>query len=352
MSRAYREAKGDIIWIIDCNVWVNPGACGRMVDKLYGYTHNPPKSNRPYKLVHHLPISVDVPSSTLEPTSDGKVYDSPSTALSSVATSFGGRLEELFLSSSHAKMYVAINTVAIAPCIVGKSTMFRSSHLHLLTTTMPRDTDAPPPPSGLDYFSHNICEDHLIGDLLWKSRLPAASSRLSYANHGLVLGDLAIQPVASMSLTNYIARRVRWLRVRKFTVPAATLVEPGTESMLCSAMGAWGMTTSRFTRGAIGGEGDWLQMGAWFVGSLVLWAAVDWTVHLLLHSGRTVEVERSLEAKEGDLLSVPNSRSRHLHRRLRPDFSLPADPSFIGFAPGWAEKSSPSPSGRGLFGVA
>lgn len=65
------------------------------------------------------------------------------------------------------------------------------------------------------------------------------------------------------------------------------------------------MTTSRFTRGAIGGEGDWLQMGAWFVGSLVLWAAVDWTVHLLLHSGRTVEVERSLEAKEGDLLSVP-----------------------------------------------
>jgi ceramide glucosyltransferase len=34
MSRAYREAKGDIVWILDCNVWVGRGVCGRMVDRL------------------------------------------------------------------------------------------------------------------------------------------------------------------------------------------------------------------------------------------------------------------------------------------------------------------------------
>jgi len=37
MSRAYREAKGDVIWIVDCNVWVARGVAGRMVDKLCGY---------------------------------------------------------------------------------------------------------------------------------------------------------------------------------------------------------------------------------------------------------------------------------------------------------------------------
>ena len=36
MSRAYREAKGDILWILDCNVWVGKGVCGRMVDLLSG----------------------------------------------------------------------------------------------------------------------------------------------------------------------------------------------------------------------------------------------------------------------------------------------------------------------------
>ncbi len=309
MSRAYREAKGDIVWIIDCNVWVNPGACARMVDKLCGYRQSPNRSNRPYKLVHHLPISVDVPSSAINTSAtthpNGRLYDAStapviSESLPSPPTStnaFGGRLEELFLSSSHAKMYVAINSVAIAPCIVGKSTMFRRSHLNSLTS----HTSAP---AGIDFFSHNICEDHLIGDLLWRSSLPNPSTGLKYRNHGLVLGDLAIQPVASMSVSNYIARRVRWLRVRKFTVPAATLVEPGTESMLCSAMGAWGITTSEYTRewavrvaaSVLGGDAEkwrgWWALIVWWVGSMVIWGFVDWTNYLLLHSGATIEESR------------------------------------------------------------
>ncbi|KAJ5794671.1 hypothetical protein N7457_001270 [Penicillium paradoxum] len=57
MSRAYREAKGDIVWIIDCNVWVGKGVCARMVDRLCGTGASPGKK---YKFVHHLPVAVDV----------------------------------------------------------------------------------------------------------------------------------------------------------------------------------------------------------------------------------------------------------------------------------------------------
>src|SRR5690606_2251685 len=55
MSRAYREAKGDIVWIVDCNVWVGKGVCGRMVDRLCGFG-----GNKKYRFVHHLPIAVAV----------------------------------------------------------------------------------------------------------------------------------------------------------------------------------------------------------------------------------------------------------------------------------------------------
>lgn len=310
MSRAYREAKGDLIWIIDCNVWVGRGICARMVDRLCGFTNAGLPPATPYKLVHHLPISVDVDTwSKGRPRTDSSSYDeTPATPLLADTggqpnstlrhlNHYGGRLEELFLSSSHAKMYVAINTVAVAPCIVGKSNMFRRSHLDHLTSECARVEDFPGAAggttpvharTGIDYFSSNICEDHLIGDLLWKSklpRLPDFPSRMR--NHGLVLSDLAIQPIAGMSVANYVARRVRWLRVRKFTVPVATLVEPGTESFLCSAYGAFGVTTLPSTRAFFGTTWTWFVV--WWLISISVWAAVDWTVYLLLHSGRTVD---------------------------------------------------------------
>jgi ceramide glucosyltransferase len=302
MSRAYREGKGDLVWIVDCNVWVSSGACARMVDKICGYGKHG-SFTKAYKLVHHLPICVDVHNDYTQGTKARKLlrsmsqgHDAPQTISSSLTSNShgsGGRLEELFLSSSHAKMYVAISTVAVAPCIVGKSNMFRRSHLYGLTGGM-----------GIDYFSHNICEDHLIGDLLWKSTIdhcqPCGTGPETeivwrgLGNHGLVKGDLAIQPVAGMSVTGYIARRVRWLRVRKFTVPAATAVEPGTESVVCSLMGAWGVTMSPLTKDIAGSS--WLWMLTWWLSSMLIWSCVDRTVYLLLHSGATVEADDSVPA--------------------------------------------------------
>jgi hypothetical protein len=208
-----------------------------------------------YKFVHHVPIVVDVDEDNGLGEEQRPLLSSPNKAdttfgaergpssFRSLLQTRGGRLEELFMSSSHAKMYTAINTVLIAPCIVGKSNMFRRSHLNYLTTPSP--TDPHPRNPGIDYFSDNICEDHLIGDLLWKKQIrEEREAGERWGKHGIVFGDFAFQPVANMSVKAYIARRVRWLRVRKFTVLMATLVEPGTESFLCSFYGAFGITTS------------------------------------------------------------------------------------------------------------
>lgn len=311
MSRAYREAKGDVVWILDCNIWVGRGVCGRMVDRLCGYSRQ--GQQRPFKFVHQLPVAVDVP---VEEAYHDQPVDmahdtAPTTAgarASSKSQHFGGRLDEAFLSSAHAKMYVAINTVAVAPCICGKSSMFRRSHLNALTN---EDHDTQTRfGSGIDHFSENICEDHLIGDLLWKGKIPPTmpAEAKDWRNHGLVYGDIAIQPVSGMPVSSYIARRVRWLRVRKFTVPMATLVEPGTESFLCSAIGAYGLTTLPATRDYIGGSGQ-AMLAIWAL-SVVGWIITDRTIFLLLQSGRTVEA--SSDAAKTPPFARPLKRRRPL----------------------------------------
>ncbi|KAJ5089127.1 hypothetical protein N7532_007811, partial [Penicillium argentinense] len=308
MSQAYREAKGDIIWIIDCNVWVGKGVCARMVDRLCGTGATPGKK---YKFVHHLPLAVDVTGESNVREQRQALLDArpeateAEIALSSsrpedgfvntVATG-GGRLEELFLSSAHAKMYTAINTVLIAPCIVGKSNMFRRSHLDYLTATPPSKHKARLP--GIDFFSENICEDHLIGDLLWRRQVREEKELGErWGKHAMVFGDLAIQPVANMSVRGYIARRVRWLRVRKFTVLLATLVEPGTESFVCSIYGAWGVTTAlapymeRRGYGLASNFTSWTAFFALFVLGMILWVLVDWTLYIKLHSAKAIELD-------------------------------------------------------------
>ena len=289
MSRAYREAIGDILWIIDCNVWVAKGVCGRMVGTLDGRG-----LSRRYKFVHQLPLVVDVAGAPLGTTSKGHLngaltpnlhansnhdvhLEEPDRTAWSIG---GGRLEETFMSSSHAKFYTAINTVLIAPCIVGKSTMFRRSHLNSLTND-----------EGIDYFSENICEDHLIGDLLWKKQVPEERRGEKVGKHAMCFGDLVVQPISNMSLSEYWKRRVRWLRVRKFTVTLATLVEPGTESFLCSLYGAFAMTTLPFFHNVFSIPNTWMAFGLVWLLSVSIWCIVDWKLFLKLHSASSIEVD-------------------------------------------------------------
>ncbi|KAL8798178.1 MAG: hypothetical protein Q9182_006890 [Xanthomendoza sp. 2 TL-2023] len=301
MSRAYREAKGDIVWIIDCNVWVDQSVAGRLVDLLCGFS--PSGHGRKYKFVHQLPLAVDISDAPDVDSREGvlvpKNTDShlPVLRRKSAFSYSGGRLEEMFLSTSHAKFYTAIAAVAVAPCTVGKSNMFRRSHLNTLTES---DPDRDP---GIDYFSENICEDHLIGDLLWKSPVPDkirhAAARegqgpdsasagsgpgFEWRNHGLLTHSLAVQPTCFLPLDAYLARRTRWLRVRKFTVALATFVEHGTESLICSAYGAFGLTTLPLCNEILGIPHTWTAFfGLWML-SVMIWCAVDSQVWILLQT--------------------------------------------------------------------
>lgn len=308
MSRAYREAVGDICWILDCNIWVGKGVCGRMVELLCGYGEE-----KKYKFVHQAPITIDIDGQSISPEERKGLLNRDQESSYDIAASTssdhrnhsrgrfrrllqrgGGRLDEAFMSSAHSKFYLAINTVAVAPCVMGKSTMFRRSHLNYVTNTDPNRNP------GIDFFSDNICEDHLIGDILWKKPQafekpgyePAPNEQVeAYGKHQLLKGDLCFQPIAHTSVTACIARRVRWLRVRKFTVTAATFVEPGTESICCSLYGAYGMTTLPFFS-KLGIPPTWTSFLCVWLCSMAAWCMMDWIQYLLLHSAKTIELDR------------------------------------------------------------
>lgn len=288
ISRAYREAKGDLIWIIDCNVWISRGVAGRMVDRLMGFLPDGQRTT-PFRFVHHMPLVVDIPPSS---EATGTVRASE-TMWKRIWRTAGGRLDAMFFTTTHAKFYGAINTVGVAPCIIGKSNMFRKSHLDKYTD--PTHNHNLPPASytrgtGVDFFSNNICEDHLIGELLWKADIPG------HSKHGLVWGDICVQPVCGVSVGAYWGRRVRWLRARKWTVLVATLVEPGVESLLCNFLFAYAATTLPFFHTTFGIPRTWSgTLVGWALG-VGIWAACDRAVYRRLHRLLTVEVDEDTPA--------------------------------------------------------
>lgn len=288
ISRAYREAKGDLIWIIDCNVWISRNVAGRMVDRLMGFLADGQKTT-PYRFVHHMPLVVDIAPSS-RTTDESKARES---LWKRVWRTAGGRLDAMFFTTTHAKFYGAINTVGVAPCIIGKSNMFRKSHLDKYTDPAHNHNLSPASyirSTGVDFFSSNICEDHLIGDLLWKANIPG------YRKHGLVWGDICIQPVCGVSVGAYAGRRVRWLRARKWTVLLATLVEPGVESLLCNALFAYAATTLPFFHSMFGIPRTWgATLTGWALG-VSIWAACDRAVYRRLHRLLTVEVDEDTPA--------------------------------------------------------
>ncbi|EPQ28483.1 uncharacterized protein PFL1_03786 [Pseudozyma flocculosa PF-1] len=114
LVRPYSQARHDILWVVDSQVWSPPGAMARAVDHLIR-AHDQPRplptwlGRKPHGsrvgLVHHVPLAV-LPG-----------------------TSWGSQVERVFLSTTHAKMYLAINSLAIDSCVMGKSNMYRRSDL-------------------------------------------------------------------------------------------------------------------------------------------------------------------------------------------------------------------------------
>ncbi|KAF9564693.1 hypothetical protein EC968_004441 [Mortierella alpina] len=181
MIQSYETAKYDILWVIDSNVYVDPGCMGRSVDKLM---------QRGVGLVHHLPFGVR-----------------PQT--------LGSELELMFLDTVHAKMYLFINWTGLASCVVGKSSLYRRSDLDKV--------------GGLARFGKYMAEDNLIATEIFN---------MGYKHE--MTSDLAYQSLGAMTPSDYFLRRARWTRIRKYTVTAATVVEPFIEMIGCGLVASYG----------------------------------------------------------------------------------------------------------------
>ncbi|KAJ1330154.1 hypothetical protein BSLG_009684 [Batrachochytrium salamandrivorans] len=213
LSRGYSMAKSDIVWILDSNVQMNHGALGRAVDLL---------TEPGVGLVIHLPCGVR-------------------------PLSFGSLLDAVFLNSTHARMFSAINRLNVVSCVVGKSNLFRRSDL----------VDY----GGLDGFGRYMSEDNMIG---------AALMVKGYRHR--VAPDLAYQSLGYSTLKDYFSRRARWIRIRKYVVAVATMYEPFSESLIAGLTAGWAF---QYTLGVPFWPFFILNMVAWFASD----AFVVWVIH-------------------------------------------------------------------------
>ncbi|PFH54819.1 glycosyltransferase family 21 protein [Amanita thiersii Skay4041] len=239
LIRSYRQASHDILWVLDSNVLVDSGTLARSVDAL---TH-PSGSSTRIALVHHVPFAF---------------LNEPR---------LGSRIEEAFLNTNHAKMYIAINTVAVDSCVVGKSNIYRRSDLELVNGSLiPRvdgieRNDRALTSYGLAAFGRFLAEDNMIASALWHEL---------GLRHELSC-DVARNVVGNMSLPDYIWRRVRWIRVRKHMVLAATVLEPFTESVVAGFLASLGI---RYLLG--------ISQGIFLSLHFVLWLCLDLDVYCSL----------------------------------------------------------------------
>jgi len=159
----------------------------------------------------------------------------------STESKIGSRIDEAFLNTNHAKMYLAINTVAVESCVVGKSNLYRRSDLERVNGSLkPIRSNDPNAKQeglcGLAAFGKFLAEDNMIASAFWHE--------LGY-RHDLSC-DVARNVVGNVSFWDYVWRRARWIRVRKHMVFTATMLEPFTESIMLSTIGA---LSSRFLFG-------------------------------------------------------------------------------------------------------
>ncbi|CAO1624474.1 unnamed protein product [Jaminaea pallidilutea] len=239
LLRPYAEAQHDLLWVLDSQVKPSP------LSLLSSVSHF---DNPKVGLVHHVPLGVLDPQRS---------------------TTLGSRVERAFLATTHAKMYVALNSIGIDSCVMGKSNMWRksdlervpdsffavggdglrkgdgegalgseafrlayggdesgddghSSHRRILQRSRP-----------LARFSIYLAEDNMLALSLW--RPPLSLSHVLAPSPSCV----ARTNVAEIrTIRDYIARRSRWIRVRRYMVPAATWLEPFTESIVAMLTGA------------------------------------------------------------------------------------------------------------------
>jgi ceramide glucosyltransferase len=280
LVRSYAAAQFDIVWVLDSQVQLGPLALHRAILAMQS---SPPQSaprffnRRPHGtrvgLAHHCPLAVTPHS-----------------------TSLGSHIEAIFLGTNHAKMYLAINALCIDSCVMGKSNFYRKSDLadvpddffnvsaegtrgergaigsvafqHL--TNEDDESASKGAARPLARFGIFLAEDNMVGLSLWRPPLSLS--------HVLLDGDVARMSVGDVkSIGDYIKRRVRWIRVRRHMVPAATYIEPFTESILCGCIATWAFSHV-WVPIFFNAQVSWLLQTSFILLHLYTWHRVDFAV--------------------------------------------------------------------------
>lgn len=202
---AYDLARHDILWILDSNIRVDPSTLASAVAIF---------ANKKVGLVHHIPVGIN-------------------------ASSLGGYLDALYLNSVHARMYSAANALEIMSMVIGKSNIYRKSVLERA--------------GGLPQFAKYMAEDNEIGK---------AIMALGYAH--VIAPELVFQSIGAITVADFMQRRIRWIRIRKYTVLLPTLYEP-----FCDAFMHIGLS------GCVVAPALGIPLLTWVAWNLALWFMSD-----------------------------------------------------------------------------
>ncbi|GMM31953.1 hypothetical protein DAMA08_046980 [Martiniozyma asiatica (nom. inval.)] len=242
LAKGYKLAKYDLLWIMDSNVWCCSKTLKRSVISMQKNLSVGSKNPCLLSLKSNVGLITHVPLVSAGKPQTGKHW--------------GALLDEMFMSTSHAKFYSALNRLQPAPCINGKSNLFKRSDLDKAVSKITQSECVMG--NGIRHFAQYIGEDNMIAIALWEIGLCAGMSM-----------DFVVQPLSGQnSVFDYTSRRVRWLRVRKYMVLAATLLEPFTESIICGLIGSWSINVL-FKKS----NGIWFN---WFIMHMMLWFISDW----------------------------------------------------------------------------
>lgn len=258
LVKGFTSAKYDILWIMDSNVWASSNILKNSIKTLLENLNNGKKlkdNHKPVRLVHHVPLALSLNNRisnnsnleySLSPILSNERSKSPR-----FLKKLGSKLDEMFLLTSHSKFYIALNKLSIGACVNGKSNIYRRSDLDksvdsikykkspfFINDNVINDSIEILKKGlghSIEFFSRYIGEDNMIAISLWDN----LNSRTGQTT------DFVIQPLSGFdnSIKDYIDRRVRWLRVRKYMVMAATLIEPTTESIICGLIGNFALTS-------------------------------------------------------------------------------------------------------------
>ncbi|PWO00767.1 hypothetical protein FA09DRAFT_327494 [Tilletiopsis washingtonensis] len=292
----YSLAAFDILWVLDAQCSLSPTALGRAVDAL---VRSPPAVPSP-RFLRRLPLFGGATYARGSTARVGLVHHVPLAV--SPSANLGSQVERAFLSTNHAKMYLAINTLSVDSCVMGKSNLFCKSDLarvpdaffgvdeqgtsgeagaigsSAFAATASTEGVASGAARPLARFSIYLAEDNMLALSLMRPPLGL--------HHALAPGDAVHTSVGGISsLRAYASRRMRWIRVRKRMVLAATLLEPITESIVAGLLAAWGLRRLVLAPRELGGTAEACALAAFLAAHHVLWYNVDYGVMLALRAG-------------------------------------------------------------------